>query len=84
MSMAWVVLLVKALFFATSMTLLVLALGLIPVPGDNSKAFGMVGFLRMRGELLLVAGFFQVVIGLLLLRVNVFVDGGKLHVTLLQ
>jgi hypothetical protein len=84
MYMSWIVLLGKAPFFAVALALIVFAFGLIPTSVDNSKAIGAVLFLRMRAELLLTAGFFQFVIGLFLLRVDVFVDGGKLHVALLR
>jgi len=82
--MAWIISIGKALFFATASALFVFVVAMVPLPGDNSKATGLTLLLRTRGELLVLSGFFQIVLGLILLRIDVFIDCGRLHFTLLR
>jgi|GEM_PF-4713054 hypothetical protein len=74
----------KALCFAAMSVFIVFALGMVSVSGNNSKAIGLVALLRTRGALLLLSGSFQVLVGLLLLRMEIFVDGGRLHGSFLR
>ncbi len=70
---------IKAFGFALVTTLLLIAVDMIPF--GNSKATGISVF-RARGVFLMYVGIFQVILGLLLSRIEMVSDGGRMHFTL--
>lgn len=81
--MAWVIYIAKALFFTVASTLFMLIVFWIS-KFSNSKATGLMYMLRDTGSLLVLAGLFQMILGFVFLRINVFIDASGLRVTFQQ
>lgn len=79
--MGWILEIVKLLVLCAA-TALVLALGAMILPrGTNSKAIGIDLVLHLTGARLAMVGVLNLVVGLLLTRVGLVLDAGRLHVT---
>ena len=83
MVLAWIFEIAKTFGYALLMSLIfVFVRAVLPYINTN-KASGIAVF-RAEGVPLILVGFFTIVLGLLLTRVNMVMDGGRLHVTLLR
>ena len=79
--MVWIIALGKALLFALACTFAAYLVADFPLL-SRTKAAGLTAVLGSTGQLLLFASIFQLSFAVLMLRVNIFIDGGRLQVTL--
>jgi hypothetical protein len=83
MFLAWVFEIAKTLGYALLMSLIFVFVRDVLPYLNTSKATGF-AVLRAEGMSLMLVGFFTIVLGFLLSRIHLVVDGGRPHFTLLH
>jgi hypothetical protein len=84
MFLAWILEIAKTLGYALLMTVIfVVVRTTLLLWGTNAKAVG-IAVIRAYGVPVMLVGFFTIVLGFVLARIDLVSDGGRLHVTFLR
>lgn len=83
MVLAWIFEIAKTFGYSLLMSLIFVFVPTVLPYINTNKATG-IAILRAEHVPLIPVGFFTIMLGLLLTRINTLMDGGRLHITLLR